>query len=48
MAEGVNIKTVGAMLGHADVATTLRIYSHVLPTMQESAADAMDWLFGWR
>jgi len=45
MAEGVNIKVASEMLGHADITTTLRIYSHVLPSMQEQAADAMDRLF---
>jgi hypothetical protein len=30
------------MLGHADVAFTLKVYSHVLPGMQGSAADSMD------
>jgi integrase len=34
------------MLGHADITTTLRIYSHVLPHQQDAAADAMDRLFG--
>lgn len=45
MVEGVPIKAVSEMLGHSDIATTLRIYSHVLPTMQDAAADAMDRLF---
>ena len=45
MAEGVNIKVASEILGHADITTTLRIYSHVLPSMQEQAADAMDRLF---
>ena len=30
------------MLGHATIAITLATYSHVLPTMQESAAKAME------
>lgn len=46
MAEGVPVKVVSEMLGHADITTTLRIYSHVLPSMQEQAAGAMDRLFG--
>ena len=29
-------------LGHADVALTLRVYSHVLPRMQKNAADGLD------
>jgi integrase len=42
LGEGVNAKVVSEMLGHADVAFTLRVYSHVLPGMQRSAADGMD------
>ncbi|MDA1002095.1 MAG: site-specific integrase [Chloroflexi bacterium] len=45
MAEGVPIKAVSELLGHSDIATTLRIYSHVLPTMHGAAADAMDRIF---
>lgn len=45
MAEGVPVKVTSEMLGHADITTTLRIYSHVLPSMQEAAANAMDRLF---
>lgn len=39
---GVNIKVVSEMLGHADVVTTMRIYAHVLPHMQDAAAIMMD------
>jgi site-specific recombinase XerD len=45
MAEGVNVKVASEMLGHADITTTLRIYSRVLPHQQGAAADAMDRLF---
>lgn len=45
MSEGVPIKAVSELLGHSDVATTLRIYSHVLPTMHGEAANAMDRIF---
>ena len=38
----VNPKVVSEMLGHASIAITLDTYSHVLPTMQESAAKAME------
>ena len=38
----VPIKVVSERLGHADVALTLRIYSHVLPGMQKNAADGLD------
>ena len=45
MAEGVPVKVISEMLGHADITTTLRIYSHVLPSMQEQAAGTWDRLF---
>lgn len=48
MSQGVPVKVASEMLGHADITTTLRIYSHVLPSMQEQAASAMDQLFGAR
>ncbi len=38
----VNPKIVSERLGHASIAITLDSYSHVLPTMQESAAEAME------
>jgi integrase len=38
----VPVKVVSERLGHADVALTLRIYSHVLPGMQKNAADGLD------
>ena len=40
--EGVNAKVVSEMLGHASITITLNTYSHVLPDMQDSAADAME------
>lgn len=40
----VNVKVVSEMLGHSNVAITLRIYAHVLPDMQQSAVTAMDTL----
>ena len=39
---GVNVKAVSERLGHADVALTLNVYSHVLPGMQEKAARKID------
>lgn len=46
LSDGVNVKVVSEMLGHADVSTTLRIYAHVLPDMQASAKAAIDRLYG--
>lgn len=39
---GVNPKVVSEMLGHASVAITLDVYSHVTPHMQQIVADVMD------
>ena len=47
LGRGVNVKVVSEMLGHADVAITLRIYAHVLPHMQHSAVQAMEVLLGF-
>ena len=43
--QGVNPKVVSERLGHAKVGTTLDIYSHVLPSMQEQAAQGLDRAF---
>jgi hypothetical protein len=37
-------KIVSDMLGHSQVGITLNLYSHVTPTMQKQAAEAMDGL----
>jgi integrase len=42
---GTNPKIVSERLGHARVGTTLDIYSHVLPGMQEEAARSIDAAF---
>ncbi len=42
---GVNPKVVSERLGHASISITLDIYSHVLPGMQEAAAEKFDKLF---
>jgi len=39
---GVPVKMVSEKLGHASVTITMDLYSHVLPNMQQMAADAMD------
>jgi integrase len=38
---GINPKVVQKLLGHKDIETTLRIYSHVLPETFDKAADVM-------
>ena len=42
--QGINPKVVQERLGHADISLTLNTYSHVLPSMQEEAAEKMDEL----
>lgn len=39
LASGVNIKVLSERLGHATVAFTLDVYGHLLPGMQEDAAE---------
>lgn len=41
---GVNPKTISERLGHSSIATTMDIYSHVLPGLQEEAALAVERL----
>jgi len=42
---GVHPKVVSERLGHANIGITLDIYSHVLPGLQEAAADKFDRIF---
>jgi integrase len=42
LASGANPKVISERLGHASVAFTLQVYSHLLPTMQEGAAQALE------
>lgn len=42
---GVHPKVVQERLGHSTIAMTLDVYSHVLPSIQQEAADKMDDLF---
>ncbi len=39
---GVNPRAVQERLGHSDVAITLRLYTEVLPTMQDNAVEVLD------
>jgi integrase len=43
---GVHPKIVSERLGHANIGITLDIYSHVLPGLQEAAADKFDQMLG--
>jgi integrase len=46
LSEAVNVKVVSEMLGHASITITLNTYSHVLPDMQDSAAEVMEAALG--
>lgn len=46
IASGVDAKTVSERLGHADVATTLRYYGHVMPGRDRQAAARFDEILG--
>lgn len=43
--ENVHPKIVQEMLGHSTIQLTLDTYSHIIPTMQDKAADTMDSIF---
>ncbi len=40
--QGVHTKIVQERLGHASIQITLDIYSHVVPDLQEAAAESFD------
>ncbi|MDP8972414.1 MAG: tyrosine-type recombinase/integrase, partial [Actinomycetota bacterium] len=42
LANDVDARTVQDILGHSDVATTLRFYGHVLPSMRRRTVAAFD------
>ena len=42
LGEDIHPKVVAEMLGHSRISTTLDLYSHVTPTMQRQAAEAME------
>ena len=46
LAAGVNIRVISERLGHESVEITLKHYVHVLPCMQEKAAEAVECMFG--
>lgn len=45
---GVNVKVIQELLGHSDISITLGLYGHLLPSMQQAAADKWDGEFGDR
>ena len=42
LAKGVSAKAISERLGHKDVAFTMRVYAHLLETIQQEAADQTD------
>ena len=48
LSEGIHPKIVSEMLGHAGIAITLDLYSHVSETMQQGATEVMSALVGGR
>jgi len=44
LAQGVHPRVVMEILGHSRISVTMDIYSHVMPALQEEAADRMDTL----
>jgi integrase len=46
MEDGENAKVVSDELGHASVATTLDLYSHVTPALHKASAERMDRILG--
>ncbi|HLA80320.1 MAG TPA: site-specific integrase [Thermoleophilia bacterium] len=44
LAAGIHPKVVAERLGHANVNLTLNTYSHVLPGLQQDAADTLEAL----
>jgi integrase len=44
LGQGIHPKIVSERLGHSRVSITLDLYSHVTPTMQRQAVEAMETL----
>ena len=42
LANGIHPKVASERLGHSKIGITLDLYSHVLPSMQEDAAERVD------
>lgn len=45
LALGVDARSIQELVGHEDIETTLGIYGHVLPSMQQSIADKLGGFF---
>jgi len=42
LSKRTNAKVVQELLGHSSIAVTMDVYSHLMPDMQASAAEAME------
>ncbi len=45
MSMGVNAKVIQELLGHSHISTTLGVYGHLTPSMQQSVVDTWDDVF---
>ena len=39
---GVDLKIIQERLGHADIATTMNVYSHITTSLEEDAIDRLN------
>jgi integrase len=46
LAQGISPRVIQEILGHSNIATTMNVYSHVLPSLFEDAAEAMGRALG--
>jgi integrase len=44
LANGIDVRTAAGRLGHANAATTLKVYSHFVPSADVAAAKMLDEL----
>ena len=42
LSRGIHPKIISEILGHSQISITLDLYSHVVPTMQQEAKEAME------
>lgn len=45
--KNINVKVISERLGHSKIGVTLDVYSHVLPSMQQAAADQLNEMLEW-
>jgi integrase len=41
-AQGVPDRVIMEILGHSTITTTMNVYTHVMPSLMQESADAMD------